>query len=174
MSQKYEYYDTGEDGYSVFDSEVIWLGQSFTPSISHRITKVKLKLYKSSGSPGTIIVSIKATDGSGHPTGSDLCSGTTDGSTLPTTPGEMREITLGNGYLLNSGTKYAIVVRSNEVNVGNSAGWRRDATSATYSGGCLESSGDSGSSWNSIEDDDYIFEEYGDPASGALPIHFVT
>ena len=81
-SHLYEYYNTGDDsGQSVYGSN--WYAQTFTPSIAHTITSVKLLLYRS-GSPGTVTVSIRATDGSGHPIGPDLCSGTTDGSTLPT------------------------------------------------------------------------------------------
>ncbi|GAH21280.1 unnamed protein product, partial [marine sediment metagenome] len=80
-------------------------------SVSHKITKVKLKLYRV-GSPGTATVSIRATSGL-HPTGSDLCSGTTNGDTLPEgSPYEWREITLGDGANLASGTKYAIVIRA--------------------------------------------------------------
>jgi len=91
----------------------------------------------------------------GDPTGGDLCSGTTDGSTLPESPNvEEREITFSEGYALESGRKYAIVVR-------NSAAASADAVSitgeifpdASYADGYYADSDDAGSSWSQ---DDWI------------------
>lgn len=160
MAILYEYYNTGDNGdRKIFGS--YWEAQTFTPSVAHKITSVKLKLYRT-GSPGTITVSIQGTDGSGHPDGVDLCSGTTNGNTLPTgSPYEWREITLGSGHDLSAGTKYAIVVRAVSGDFSNRLNWRNDALSPTYGGGCLESSTNSGSSWSSFTNIDYMFEEYG-------------
>ena len=65
MATRYEYYTTGYNTF--FGSEAqYWLGQTFTPSISHRITSVKVFVFRK-GSPGTVTVSIRSTDGNGHP-----------------------------------------------------------------------------------------------------------
>jgi len=161
MANLYEHYNIGDDASAaLYDAE--WRAQTFTPSAAHKITSVKLKIYRA-GSPGTITVSIRATDGSGHPIGGDLCSGTIDGNALTTSsPGEWREITLGAGYDLDASTQYAIVVRAPSGNASNLLRYRVDASSPTYAGGCLEQSHNSGSTWSSIPSYDSMFEEWGE------------
>ena len=150
-----------------------WRAQTFTPSANHTITKVNLKMRRA-GSPGTLTVSIRATSG-GLPTGNDLCSGTTDGDTLPTESSEWREITLGVGYALSASTQYAIVIRAVNGDDSNSVSWRQDSSSPTYTGGERVSSDDSGSSWEAplVGDYDCMFEEWGTVIS-PFPTHFVT
>ena len=160
----YEHYNTGDDWHSAIGGST-WRAQTFTPSVAHTITSVKLMLYRS-GSPGTVTVSIRATSG-GLPTGSDLCSGTTNGDTLTTlASGEWREITLGSGYSLSAGTQYAIVVRAPAATAGNLLFWRLDRTSPGYTGGESTGSSDSGSSWSPISIADYMFEEWGNVTVG--------
>ena len=160
MADKYEYYNTGDDGYYPFHSTG-WRAQTFTPATAHKITSVKLLLYRS-GSPGTVTVTIRATDVDSHPTGADLCSGTTNSNTLPTdSPFEWREITLGAGYNLAVSTKYAIVIRATDGNDANYVMWRADTSSPAYTGGCFELSGNSGTTWASVTTYDQMFEEWG-------------
>jgi hypothetical protein len=160
----YEYYNTGDDN-QVYLFGSYWVAQTFTPSVAHAITSVKLKLFRS-GAPGTVTVSIRATSG-GQPTGSDLCSGTTSGGTLTSSaPGEWREITLGSGYGLSAGTQYAIVVRAAGVDFSNCAWWRVDGSSPTYGGGMYLLSTNSGSSWTSGASYDLMFEEWGNATVG--------
>ena len=167
----YEYYDTGDDS-SASVVGVTWRTQTFTVGTvganeDHDITSVKLLLYRS-GSPGTVTVSIRATDRDGKPTGSDLTNGETDGDTLPTgSPYEWREITL-KSCQLRAKTKYAIVVRAPHGDVINCIYWRGDRTSPTYTGGSAGTSSDSGSTWTMDTTTDYLFEEYGIPAGEAL------
>jgi hypothetical protein len=159
----YEHYNTGDDNHAYIFGNY-WVAQTFTPSVAHTITSVKLKLFRN-GSPGTITVSIRATSG-GQPTGSDLCSGTTSGNTLTTsTPGEWRETALGSGYGLSAGTTYAIVVRATGGDASNYVWWRLD-TGSTYGGGMYLYSMNSGSSWISGASYDLMFEEWGDPTVG--------
>lgn len=161
MADLYEYYNTGDDQAASAYSTT-WIGQSFTPATAHKITSVKLKLYRV-GSPGTVTVSIKATDENGHPTGADLCSGTIDGNTLTEdSAGAWYEITLGDGYNLAADTKYAIVIRCEGINVSNRVDWRADATDPTYDGGCYEFSTNSGSSWTTVLTVDLMFEDWGE------------
>jgi hypothetical protein len=105
------------------------------------------------------MVSIKATDGSGHPTGDDLTSGTIDGNSLSTTP-TWYEIALTE-YTLSAHTKYAIVVRAPNGNDLNLAPWRWDESSPTYAGGNREYSWDSGDTWDSSTSVDLMFEVWG-------------
>lgn len=161
MSERYEYYNTGDNTRdNVWGAR--WRAQTFTPSVAHKVTSVKLKLFRNV-SPGFVTVSIKATDGEGHPTGIDLCSGTTDGNTLPLIAApEWREITLGDGADLLADTKYAIVVRVLGGDEYNYIGWRADKT-GEYAGGNWEYSNNSGSSWAALSARDFMFEEWGEP-----------
>jgi hypothetical protein len=165
----YEYYNTGDSG-NTDPTGTHWCGQTFTPSTSHKITSVKLKLFRY-GSPGTVTVSIRNTVPDGDfgeylPTGGDLCSGTIDGDTLTTSgSGEWYEVTLGAGYNLVAGTVYAIVVRApSGSNPSNILYWRLHSLTASYDGGTFVCSEDSGENWTSDEGYghfDCMFEEWG-------------
>lgn len=160
----YEYYNTGDDN----SGNVIYEGQTFTPSITHKITSIKLKLYRT-GSPGTLTAQIRTTNGEGLPTSTVLCSGTTNCDTLTTdAASEWREITLGDGYNLSADTKYAIVLLTpsafNPPN--NMLWWREDITDPTYGNGNRVYSGDD-IAWNADTGVDFIFEEWGEPADTA-------
>ena len=158
MANRYEYYNTGDNSGSGFWNGK-WLAQTFTPSVAHKITSVKLKLFRT-GSPGTITVSIRATQ-DGKPTGGDLCAGTTNGNTLPTGPaGEWREITLGDGYNLTT-VMCAIVVRISGGDLDNRGNWWY-ASSGTYGGGAHVDSDDSGANWTINSNYDFMFEDWGE------------
>jgi hypothetical protein len=160
MATLYEYFNTGDDDYWG-NSGNAWNAQTLTPATAHKITSVKLKLYRV-GSPGTLTVSIRATDGSGHPTGADLCSGTIDGNSLTTdTAGEWYEITLGAGYDLSASTKYAIVIRAPSGDAMNRVRWRCDSSSPDYAGGCREESINGGATWTTRTASDFMFEDWG-------------
>jgi hypothetical protein len=158
MATLYEYYNSGDDSNIGFYG-AYWFAQTFTPEEAHKITSVKLKLFRL-GSPGTITVSIRATDGSGHPTGWDLCSGTIDGNTLTTSAiGAWYEITLGDGYDLAASTKYAIIVRATSGNGSNKLYWRYDGSSPTYTGGNYEVYI---GGWSGDTAKDLMFEDWGE------------
>ncbi len=137
-----------------------WTAQTFTPATAHTVTSVKLLLYRSNF-PGTITVGIRATNEDSHPTGADLCYGTTDGDTLPSSGNnEWREISLGGGCDLEASAKYAIVTRAaSAVSPPNYALWF--FTTNNYAGGAQEFSWNSGSSWSTIATQDFQFEEWG-------------
>ena len=153
-----EYYIEGDDT-DAWVHENNWYAQTFTPSQAHSIAWVKLKLSRT-GSPGTSTVSIKATDGSGHPTGADLTSGTIDGNNLTTDSEGAWYIISLTPYVLSASTKYAIVVRAPSGNIGNRLNWRFDGSSPTYAGGNFEHSDDAGSSWTAYTGRDFMFEEW--------------
>ncbi len=164
----YEQCLVGENEHATELVSADWLGQTFTPAVSHKITRVWLKLNRY-GSPGTVTVSIRATDG-GLPVGLDLCSGTTNGNGLTlgyTGVGWTgRTVTLGGGHNLVAGTTYAIVCRAlNGQPTINYANWAHDAAGGVYVGGEAVISGDSGVSWEKCPSPpvigvwDFVFEE---------------
>lgn len=150
-----------------------WHGQTFTTLANHQVSSVKLLAYRI-GNPGTLIVSLRAVNSSGHPTGSDLASGSTSGDTLPLSQsGEWREITFYPPVNLTAGTKYAIVARAPGGGGGNAVRWQTDSTAPDYTGGNRESSGDSGANWQSDFNSDYLFEILG-PLQGSTQAGNVT
>lgn len=167
----YERYNTGDNTY-VVNYGAYWTAQTFTigntgTNEDHNITSVKLLLARA-GSPGTVTVSIRATDGSGYPTGNDLTSGTLNGNDFTTdSAGLWYEFTL-TPYGLSASTKYAVVERNQGTNPGNTVKWRLDTTTPTYTGGSYFSSGNSGSVWTPNTDYDTMFEEYGLSGGAAL------
>ena len=139
-----------------------WLAQTFTPVRAHRITSVRLLLNKEIGvyDAGPVEVSIRATSGA-HPSGPDLCFGSTDGDTLKHEPSrEWREIFFEGGCDLQAYVKYAIVVRAPSASYESHPQWRREFN-ATYPRGNFEFSSNFGVTWASAPNDDMIFEEWG-------------
>ena len=161
----YQKYTTGDTSASAWYG-VNWGGQSFTPALDHRITSLKIKVYRV-GSPGTVTVSIKGTDGDGKPTGADLASGTFDGNTITTDiDGEWVEIVFSSPHTLRApSTKYAMVVRAPDGDASNKLGWRQDTTTAAYPGGSYLSSVDGGTNWWVEPAFDHLFVEFGVPVS---------
>lgn len=160
----YESYDTGDDTTKGAIFGPGWRGQTFTPAISHTITSVKVKIFRT-GSPGTVNFGVYATS-AGKPTGATLCTGTLDGNSLPTTTTTLTEVAL-SGALLTAGTMYAIVFSApSGANSSNAISLRVKAA-GTYAGGSYIFSSNSGSSW-STDAGDIVFDEYGIPATGAV------
>jgi len=159
----YEKSNTGDDGNASIGPGANWEGQTFTPTIQHTITSVKLYLHRDDGVlPGTVTVSIRATAAS-LPTGADLVSGTYNADSLtPFTPTWV-EFTFGAGTMLLAGTQYAKVIR---VSSATDQVKSRVTNPGTYSGGSAVYSSDSGGTWTDYGTFDYQFEEYGIPLPG--------
>ncbi len=163
MATRYEKYITGDDGgHLVWTSG--WYAQTFTPSVDHIVTSVKVKIHRVGAVPGTLTAHIRATI-SDLPSGSDLGSGTTDGDDVTdNTDGEWIEITLASGVLALAGTKYGLILSGPAgVAAGNYIQWHTDGSSPAYNDGALCVSGDSGASWSENTGNDEMFEEWGDP-----------
>jgi len=167
---EYENYTTGDTlgahvwGDTLSDSLE---GQTFTPSTSHVITSVRLKLYRI-GTVGTLTVEITNVDTNHHPTGSALCSGTIDASTFTTdTTGMWYEVTLGSGTLLSSSTEYAIVLKLAGGDGSNCVVWKYNGA-GSYSGGVRVYT--SGGYWKDDDTDDMMFEEWGEASSVSYQI----
>lgn len=153
---KYAEYATGEDTQKAISTSA-WEAQTWTPGTTHWIRFVNLKIFSTAAA--SIRVSIKAVDGSNHPTGADLTSVDVTDFYFPST-GRLEKITFTTPILLTSGTRYALVVRT----LSGSISWRCDNAGATFVGGNREFSVNSGASWAADADEDFIFEEWGTPA----------
>lgn len=154
-------YEAGDDNQQSMGSSAAWEAQTFTTGLAQRVRGVWLKLYKSGASaqPGTVTVSIRAVDGSGHPTGVDLCIGTIDGNAiqfLDSAGAGWVWVPFTTGALLSNATKYALVVRC----ASGSLYWRCDTTSPTYGSGNREYSTNSGTSWTADNAKDFMFQVF--------------
>jgi len=157
----YQHYTINDDsGSPAYASR--WLAQTFRTEKVHTLHSVKLKLARYF-TPGEVVVSIRNTI-SDRPSGPDLCSGSTDGATLPALPGyEWREIILSPKVTLSDYTLYAIVVRLTNGSPFNCIYWRRDSTIRGYPIGAHCHSTDYGVSWLRFTGVDDMFEEWGIP-----------
>ncbi len=172
MATKYENYITGDDSNLGFYDTAPrpWDAQTFTPSIAHTITFIKVKLLRYAGSvPGILTATIRATSG-GVPTGGALATGTLSAALAnvitTTSPGEWVTITLGAGYALLASGVYAIVLKSSTDDTNKPIYWRRDASGSAYTDGQGYTTADQGTSYTTQGGGvDHMFEEWGD-ASG--------
>lgn len=159
--KKYESYDTpvNEDiGFVVTP-----IGQTFTvgntgPDENFTIRQIRVKIHRDPNATDvTETFSIRATDASGIPTGSDLSTGTfnvLDIVSINEFPdGKWYKIHM-TPYTLNSSTKYALLfTNSNQV-----IAWARDALDSTYTGG--NALAYTGVAWIPLSLD-YLFEIWG-------------
>jgi len=136
--------------------------QTFTPSVAHNITSVKLLLYRQ-GTPGTMYVEIRATSAH-YPTGSALVTGSINANDFTTnSSGQLYEITFPSALSLDADTEYAIIARCGG-DAGNRPLWLWK-TAGGYAGGFARGSMDNGASWYN-QGGDLIFYEYGTAISG--------
>lgn len=159
----YENHNTGDDAAAEAYAGN-WLAQTFTlGSTTHTVTKVRLKLYRT-GEPGAVTVSIRQTDGSGHPITQDLTANVTSAVVVANfttdSGGDWYDFTMLPEYSLEASTKYAIVVRAVAGDNSNKIHWRYDNGNG-YASGNYESSADSGVSWTANNSNDFMFEVYG-------------
>jgi len=166
----HERYNVGDvSAPSIYDH--YWRGQTFLVGFdgineNHNITSIKLKLFRHTAGTGTFYVSIKAVDGAGKPTGSDLSTGTylvedltEDGD------GEWYEISMSS-YELQASTEYAIIVNNKNNTSADSIWWKLDNSSPIYSGGKGLYSNTSGTSWfTPYTTYDFMFEVWGEAAA---------
>jgi len=164
-SELFEYYNTGGEA-STSLTPTSWVGQSFTPEISHEITSVKLQMANAGG---ILNVGIRETI-AGLPVGSDITSGSIDTSGNSTST-IWYEIVLTN-YWLTAGTKYAIILS----NTAGTIALYMDASSPTYTRGTfLIDDGVVGEDWREGTYD-LMFEEWGnlEPEPEPEPVGVIT
>jgi len=152
--------DATNSAFLVYGS-LYWKAQTFTPQISHTVTKLKLRLAKNSTPSGNFTAAIRNVDSGGEPTGANLCSGSIACSTI-STDFAWYEISLGEGIALEAGTTYAIVCSAPDATAGTPCYWAVNHVDANYSrGNGFSSVGSGGEDWFSRTTWDYNFEEWG-------------
>lgn len=157
-----DYYISGEDGQETFGG-VNWAAQTFTPSADYNISSVSVKLWRTAGtSPGTITIGLRRTSAS-KPTQNNLTNSTINGNTLPESAGgaEWRKVTFPCPVHLTASTMYSIVVRATAAAAVTDVKWRADTTSPTYTSGAYNYSTNSGQSYITDTDSDFMFVIYG-------------
>lgn len=100
-----------------------WEAAIFTVgAVGHTVSSVKLLIKRRGTLTGkTLTISIRAVDGSFHPTGSDLCSVSVDPSGYSTSA-TVIEYTFSSPATLSASTAYAIVVRLDSADASNNVG----------------------------------------------------
>ncbi len=178
MSTKYEYYSAGDDdamGIGRIDppSTQWYTAQTFTPSTTHYIDYVKLKLYRL-GNPYRIVVVITGTENIGgvdipHLTDVKSRAYLLCDSITTNTAGDWYTATFGiagSGYGLTqvvASTAYAIVCYQEVLAIPsttNYIAWKVDASAASYANGYGEWLY-TGLSWSYAPATDFMFEEWG-------------
>ena len=161
MIQVFEYLNSGNNSWKTALSDQ-WNGQTFTPAITHTLHSVKLWLFHpgSYHTTDVVTVSIRATS-AGLPTGADLCVGTVSGA-MPAYSetgwdNTSYEFTFDTPILVTAGTKYAIVIRPDDVV------YECAVAAGAYAGGVSFDDGDdTGATWHETSPMDMLFEEWGD------------
>ena len=142
---------------------VNWRAQTFTPQTTHTLTKMRLPLLKQGNPGGNVIVSIRATDANGRPTGNDLASGSVPCASIDQTWSNIwYDFDLGTGCQVQAGVKYAIIFNAPGADESNPLYYWFN-TSDGYSGGWVMASEDSGTAWIdlNLQAWDADFEEWG-------------
>jgi uncharacterized repeat protein (TIGR01451 family) len=129
-----------------------WVGQTFTPRLSGRLTRVDLNLFClfCSGTTPSIKVSVRAT-AAGLPTGADLALATIASIASNGSQAYYSAI-FATPATLTAGTQYALVVRPTTNPASGSFALSRSGTSLVgadvYAGGALVNGANAGASWS--------------------------
>jgi uncharacterized repeat protein (TIGR01451 family) len=127
-----------------------WFGQTFTAGVSGPLTAADIRMFCSSctGTMPDLTVAIRATTtnpaGEYIPTGEDLATATIPGFTSG--GGSYYKATFANPINMDSGTRYAVIVRANAQPTSGSYAYLVSADDP-YSGGTRVTSTNSGMGW---------------------------
>ena len=181
-AERYEYYNTNDDSVTGTGLGAIWKSQTFTVGTvgtneDFLITNISVKIYRV-GSPGTCLFSIRAVNGTGYPTGTDLTTANYSCNSLTTSsPGVWINVTVNESIILDTSTSYALIIRTSAGDGSNYILWRVDDTSSTYTGGTRYSTPDSGVNWNEENpgaSNDAMFEIFGTPYTRSVTLNSPT
>jgi len=155
--QRYEYYYDDNDNAGF--GGTIWIGQSFTPQVSHTLKEVRWKIRGDDSPAGNLNCYIYAADGSHKPTGPILSSGSIPCSdVLELQSAQVYSIPMTD-VVLTAGQEYCMVLSAPYISNGH-FDYRMD-TSGEYDGGMWLYSSTSGSSWSTNSVRDMYFGEWG-------------
>lgn len=135
-----------------------WRAQTFQPAQTHTITSIQLALLNRGNTSGQVVVSIRATDANGMPTGADLATGSTQVSSITTSwsPAAWYTFDLGAGCVVEQGKTYAIIWRAPSA---TSMFYWMNMSSIYAKGRVMSSTG--GTSWSNLSVWDAGFRESG-------------
>lgn len=153
MEQKYESYEEPQNTTASLRDGYSW-GQTFTPQVAHRITSVRLYMFKV-GNPPDQTVHISATS-AGKPSGPDLAVGTITAAMVETSFGWV-EIPLDEGADLDADAMYAMYFSSCPGDMDNQMLWGLDNEVLGY----LRGHGLFHPEWTIREDREFLFQEWG-------------
>ncbi|MBA7562263.1 hypothetical protein ES708_03913 [subsurface metagenome] len=161
--QKFEFYDHPRPTYSnIYGPNRS--GQTFTPTERHLLTKVYVFIHRVTNTYPFLNVKIQEAPDD-IPTGPVLSSGSTSWALIPVSPYEDWVETEMTEFILEPGTKYAIIIHTSFVGQGILRWWYR-AWDATYPRGIWIYSTDSGNTWAKRSIHDFLFQEWGIPREG--------
>lgn len=152
-----------------------WQAQTFPTGCQDWIlTYIRLKTKKIGSPTYPFIFSIRNVGADGKPTGTDLCSGSTDPSIWPASA-TWKDLYFESTVKLTANTQFAIVIRSPDSTISNAPMMRHDAVDPTYYPAGLDfDSYDSGNTWlpwSPVSTASAMFEVYGQPIETSM---FIT
>jgi len=152
-------YTTG-DATHFYLHDTVWIAQTFTPAITGKLPKVKVKLFRNY-EVGDFVINIVTTDQDGYPTDNVLCS--KDFQSEPISeeePGDWYEFTFDPSPTLTKEVVYAIIINGKPSGTNPVLYWREDSTAPQYFRGCLYRTSTSGASWSRYLYDDCMFQTF--------------
>jgi len=158
IETKFESYETGGSAHIQVD-DVFMCGQTFTPLVTHTLTRVILRLFRQ-GTPPLCRVAIYACDGAHLPAGGELSGVDIDLSGIGIeVTGNWITIDLPPCQVLVD-TEYAVTIDCHNGNSSNRLQWKVDSTSPTYARGiaCYYEWADPG--WIAYPGADFMFQEW--------------
>lgn len=142
----YENYQTGESSYILLSDYAAGSpgdfrdAQTFTPQITHSISRIDLKLYRV-GTVTNVTIELRTTtdgkpDGNIAAYGEALATKTVDVSGITTnTGGQWVAFTLTTPIVLTADVKYAVVIKSDISSASHNVNWRVDHVASSYTRG---------------------------------------
>jgi len=158
IEAKFESYETGGASHIQVD-DVYMCGQTFTPLVTHTLTRVILRLFRQ-GTPPICRISIYACDGEHLPTGSELSGVDKDLSGIGIeVTGNWITIDLPPCQVLVD-TEYAVTIDCHNGNSSNRLQWKADTTSPTYARGITCYYEWAAPGWIAYPSADFMFQEW--------------
>lgn len=146
----------------------------FTPEVSHRMTSVRVKIWKEAGdTPGNVTVLIQGIDNTDppadppFPSGVTLATGTILEAAIPVdTPGDWVECTFVTPVDVYAGHQYYIVLHALTGNAANPVKWRYTDTPtyercSVWTLNFMASTTNGGTTWSDSPNYNYMFEDKG-------------
>ena len=164
----YQYYNTGDDYNEptyYYDGLLTYtsLFMTFRTTVAHKLSSVKLKLWREGSRTGSVYVYLYSAHSSTSVPDSKLATANTmpfnDISTDPS--GTWYEFTFSTPYQLFAYTQYNIVIYNGALDSSsNKINWRSDSTNPTYANGTGGWGHSSNTEFSKVPRD-FMFEEYG-------------